>query len=503
MEHFDLKEVVHAKSGICYYKAVVMGERGEGSEKQYKVHYYGWSSNHDEWVPPSNLLKDTAENRELSTKIYNEAVKKSRDQKNAGGKKKKSQTDESKDEEHSGEGKLFSKKKRMLSASKKDQKDTKRIKESRTSSYDSTEENEKTIRTVERDTNSRKSSTVGNQMDSEDTKVNASLQNHASGKVKKEDEQNEEDDEETEINIQEDNIENEDKKDLEKNKFGSGSSKRKSLQSKSKSSSKKVDTKDIVKYILTPSLKQFFIGNFVEVSTKGVISPFPRSPTVTEILVGYLLHKEQQLKKLEESDTSSESHFDLLAYSTFAEDLRHYFDDFVDPYLIMEQEVDAYEHACEQMLKNQKIGAKLCAGDGVSHNSNEIESESSSSSSSTSASVSVSEESDTQPQKKSLIQLFQEAKSTLPSEAAVEFFFSEIAAKTKKLAENSEEPLFMWPSDTCGSEHLLRLLLKLPAFLQEMPVSSDEQYMTKLKELLADVTQYMDLYQKYLLPAKD
>ncbi|KAH7820883.1 putative MRG [Monocercomonoides exilis] len=89
-ETYEVNEAVFAKSGVCYYKAIIMEIRGEGLNMEYLVHYPGWSSTLDEWVSVQKLLKKTKENTEMTKKLYYEELKKEKEAKLKRKQKKKS-----------------------------------------------------------------------------------------------------------------------------------------------------------------------------------------------------------------------------------------------------------------------------------------------------------------------------------------------------------------------------------------------------------------------------
>lgn len=78
---YDVKEMVYGKSGVAYYKGEIVETKHEKNQWLYKIHYHGWGKRHDEWKTPSELLKNTSENRVLVKEIMARALAKEKKEK--------------------------------------------------------------------------------------------------------------------------------------------------------------------------------------------------------------------------------------------------------------------------------------------------------------------------------------------------------------------------------------------------------------------------------------
>mmetsp|Transcript_11850 Transcript_11850/g.15553 ORF Transcript_11850/g.15553 Transcript_11850/m.15553 type:complete len:141 (+) Transcript_11850:91-513(+) len=61
-------ERVYAKDNIGnkhYYPATVLQVRFRKNEWRFKVHYLGWNSRWDQWLPDERIMKDSEQNRKF------------------------------------------------------------------------------------------------------------------------------------------------------------------------------------------------------------------------------------------------------------------------------------------------------------------------------------------------------------------------------------------------------------------------------------------------------
>lgn len=79
-ETYTLKEKIWAKSGVAYYKAVIIEVDHTRKNDPYKIHYEKFSKRYDEWISPSKLLKMTKENSAFARKLFHDALKKEKEQ---------------------------------------------------------------------------------------------------------------------------------------------------------------------------------------------------------------------------------------------------------------------------------------------------------------------------------------------------------------------------------------------------------------------------------------